>query len=108
MLPNMDPKQMERMMKQMGINSRQIPASRVVIETDSENLIIENPQITEISMQGQKSYQIAGTIRSESLISEEDIRMVMDQAGVDKEKAVESLKKHKGDIAAAIMELKSE
>ncbi|HIH23373.1 TPA: nascent polypeptide-associated complex protein [Candidatus Micrarchaeota archaeon] len=106
MLPNTDPKQMERMMKQMGINSRQIPASRVVIETDSENLIIENPQITEISMQGQKSYQIAGTIHSESRISEEDIKMVMEQAGVDKEKATESLKKSKGDIAAAIMDLK--
>ena len=38
----MDPRQMKRMMKQMGIDSKDIDAKRVIIETESSNIIIEN------------------------------------------------------------------
>ena len=39
---------------------------------------------------------------------EEDVQTVVDQAGVDKDAALEAIKKHKGDIAAAILDLKGE
>jgi nascent polypeptide-associated complex subunit alpha len=105
MMPNLDPKQMERMMRQMGINSRNLSASRVVIETEGQKIVISSPQVTEITMQGQKSYQIAGQVSVESSLSEEDVKMVMEQAHVDRDKAVEALKKSNGDIAEAIVSL---
>jgi len=62
-------------------------------------------------MMGQYTYQINGkeTIRaisSEPDISEEDINTVMEQAEVDEETAKAAIKKHNGDLAQAIMELK--
>ncbi len=37
-----DPRQMKRMMQQMGIKSEEIPARRVIIEKDDEKIVIEN------------------------------------------------------------------
>ena len=107
MMPNMNPAQMQKIMKQMGINSLEIPATRVVIETEGGNYIISNPQVTEVTMQGQKSYQIAGTVLFEEGMKEEDVKMVMEQGNVERDKAVDALKKTKGDIAQAILDLQS-
>ncbi|MEM4195460.1 MAG: nascent polypeptide-associated complex protein [Candidatus Anstonellales archaeon] len=104
MMPNMDPKQMAKLMKQMGINTSQIDAKEVIIETDEKRIVIENPQVIEISMQGQKSYQISGKVKEEEkLFSEEDINLVIEQANCTREEAVKALKETKGDIAEAIM-----
>ncbi|MEK6981414.1 MAG: nascent polypeptide-associated complex protein [Candidatus Micrarchaeota archaeon] len=102
----MDPRQMGKMMKQMGINTNTIAARRVIIETDDKNIIISNPEVTEIAMQGQKSYQIAGTISYEETIKEEDVTLVIEQTSCTKEQAIEALKKSNGDIAEAIIILK--
>ncbi len=101
----MSPAQMQKMMKQMGINSREIAATRVVIETPEGNYVVSTPQVTEITMQGQKSFQVAGSVSFEEGMKEEDVQMVMEQAKVDREKAVDALKKSKGDIAEAILSL---
>jgi len=106
MPPGMDPRKMQQLMKQMGIDSEELSAKRVVIETDSEKLIIEEPQVTKITMQGNTSFQIAGKIRKEESISEDDVKMVAEQAGVSEDKAKEALKDCKGDIAEAILKLK--
>lgn len=104
MMPNIDPRQMEQLMRKMGMSSKQLSAKRVIIETEEEqNIVIEDPQVTEITMQGQKSFQISGNVSYKSSISEEDIKMVMDQAGVSKEAAAEALKKSNGDLAEAIL-----
>lgn len=105
MMPNLDPKQMEKMMRQMGINSRNIPATRVIIETEGQRLIVSEPQVTEITMQGQKSFQIAGKVSTEDSLNEEDVKMVMEQAQVDHDKAMAALKKSNGNIAEAIVSL---
>ncbi len=102
----MDPKQMQKMMKQMGINTTEIDAKRVVIETDSENIVITEPSITQIEMQGQKSYQISGKVSTEQAIKEDDVKMIMEQAGVPRSEALAALKEANGDIAEAIMRLK--
>ena len=96
-------RQMKRMMKQMGINSTEIQAKRVIIEKEGENIIIENPNITKIDAQGDVSYQISGEEKQETAISEEDINLVMGQANVDKETAENALKEKNGDIAEAIL-----
>ena len=102
----MDPKQMQKMMKQMGINTVEIDAKRVIIETDSENIVITEPSVTQIEMQGQKSYQISGKVSVEQAIKEDDVKMIMEQAGVSREDALAALKEANGDIAEAIMKLK--
>jgi len=103
MMPGMDPKQMEKLMKQMGIKSRNISAAKVTIESDEGTIIVENPQITEITMQGKKSFQISGDVKVEEQIKEEDITLVMDQAGCTKDEAVKALEEKNGDIAEAIL-----
>lgn len=105
MMPNMNPKQMQQLMKQMGINSREISAKRVVIETENEKIVISEPQITEITAQGQKSFQIQGKIFTEASISPEDVKMVVEQTKCSEEQAKEALKKSNGDIAQAILAL---
>ena len=103
MIPGgMDPKKMQAMMRQMGIKSEEIPAKTVTIETDSEKIIIDNPQVTKISMQGQESFQIAGSVRIEENKSE-DIKMIVEQTGCTSEQAEEALSKSDGDIAQAII-----
>jgi nascent polypeptide-associated complex subunit alpha len=105
MLGGMDPKQMAKMMKQMGINTKEIPADRVIIEGAEEKIIIEEPQIVEIIAQGQSSFQISGKVRKEEKVNEEDVALIMEKTGVLREKAIEALKNAKGDLAEAILAL---
>lgn len=106
MIPGgMDPKKMQAMMRQMGIKSEEIPSSKVVIETESGALVIENPQVVKVTMQGQTSFQISGDVKKEERISDEDIKMVMEQAGCSDEDARAALEKNEGDIAQAILSL---
>ena len=106
MFGGIDPKKMQAVMKQMGISQQEIDASRVVIEkTDGNKIIIENPSIQKIKMQGNESFQISGEILEETEISEEDIQTIMEKTGVGKEIAKKTLEKTKGDLAEAILEL---
>ncbi|MDD3178333.1 MAG: nascent polypeptide-associated complex protein [Candidatus ainarchaeum sp.] len=107
MFPNMgglDPRRMQSMMKQMGIENKEISAKRVIIETNDSKIIILEPQVTKITMQGQSSFQISGDIQEskELIIPQEDIDMVSTQANISKEKAKKLLEETKGDIAKAI------
>ena len=60
-------------------------------------------------MMGQESFQITGEIeeRSEGKFSEDDIKMVAEQAGVSAEDAKKALLEF-GDIAEAIIHLKKD
>jgi nascent polypeptide-associated complex subunit alpha len=104
MIPGgMDPKKMQAVMRQMGIKSEDIPATNVTIETDSQKYIIESPQVVKVSMQGQISFQISGIVKVEEKTSDEDIKMVMEQAGCSEEDAKAALEKSGGDIAESIV-----
>lgn len=96
------------MMKQMGIAQEEVSASKVIIEKkDGGKLIIDEPSVIKIKMQGQTSFQITGEEKEESEevgISEDDINTVTEKTGCSKEKAKESLEKT-GDLAESIMEL---
>jgi len=100
---------MQAMMKQMGISQQEINASRVIIEKEEGGrIIIENPSVTKVVMQGQDTFQIAGDHFEESAeendISEEDIKTIVQKTGVSEEEAREALERT-GDLAEAIMEL---
>ena len=102
-----NPKQMQAMMKQMGINQQDIPSLRVIIEKeDGGKLIINDPSVLRIKMQGQESFQITGDVSEEESkkFSEEDIKIVMEKTSCSKEKAITALEKT-GDLAEAILEL---
>ncbi len=115
MLPgmNMNSKQMKAAMKKMGIQQEEIDASRVIIEVGDTRLVFDSPQVSKVNMMGSQTYQVVGEPREESIdsspdISEEDISMVAEQAGVSEEKAKEAIERSKGDLAEAIMELQGE
>ncbi len=108
MMPGgMDPKKMQALMKQMGIRSEEIQSSRVVIETPDGEIVIEEPQVVQITMQGQKSFQISGKVKHTEKATGEDIKMVMEQTGCSEEEAKVALEKSGGDIAEAIVSLGS-
>lgn len=103
---NINPTQMKSMMKQMGINQKEIDAVRVIIEKENENIIIENPSVIEINMQGNKSWQISGDEHIEEKgISDEDVKIVMEKTGVSEVNARKALEKANGDLSEAIIEL---
>lgn len=99
----MDPKKMQSMMRQMGIKSENISSSKVVIYTENGNLVIEDPEVVQITMQGQKSFQISGTVKTETTISEADVELVMKETNCSAEEAKDALEKSNGDIAQAIL-----
>ncbi len=112
MMPNMDPRMLKRMMDSMGIKNTPVDATRVIIECNDKNIIIEGPEVSIIEAQGTKTFQISGGEISEKdnsklEISEEDVEFVMAQSGVkDKDEVLSSIEESNGDIAAAILKLK--
>lgn len=109
----MNSRSMAKAMKRMGIQQTELNAKEVIIRLEDKELVFANPQVAKVNMMGQETFQVIGTpeersISTEPEISEEDIQTVVEQTGVEKEKALEAIKKHKGDIAAAILELKPE
>ena len=109
----MNPRAMKQAMKRMGIQQQDIEATEVIIKTEDKEIVIANPQVAKVNMMGQETYQVVGeaqerAISKEPEINEEDIKTVMEQTGADQEKAKETIQKHNGDLAAAIMELKEQ
>ena len=104
-----NPKQMEKMMRQMGVQSENIDAVRVIIECPDKRLVINGPQVTKVKMQGQESLQVVGTIEEEATerFRPEDVQMIVDQTGCSEDEAKTALEKE-GDIAKAILSLKKD
>ncbi|MBI2124663.1 nascent polypeptide-associated complex protein [Candidatus Pacearchaeota archaeon] len=105
---NIDPKKMQQMMKQLGMKQEAIDAKRVVIEQDDKNIVIDNPSVSKIQMQGQETWQITGETReeaNEAETTENDIRTVIEKTGKGRKEAEDALKKADGDLAQAIIEL---
>jgi nascent polypeptide-associated complex subunit alpha len=109
MLPGINPKKMQSMMKQMGISQEEIDASKVIIETESKNIIIENPAVIKINMQGQESFQITGEVSeqeiSDSNTYKNDIQTIIEKTKCSKEEAEKSLKESNNDLTEAILNL---
>ena len=111
-MPNMDPRTLKRMMDSMGIKNTPIDALRVIVECNDKDIIIENPDVSIIEAQGQKTFQISGGSISEKdkikiEINEEDINFISEQTGIkDIDKIKEVIEETNGDIAKAILKLK--
>ena len=119
----MNPRKMEQMMKQMGIDASEIDAEEVVIRTsDGTELVFENPDVTRMDARGQQTYQIIGEPEereaaesgedapsneggAESAVPEGDVEIVVQRTGASPEDARAALEAADGDLAAAISAL---
>jgi nascent polypeptide-associated complex subunit alpha len=113
MMPGMNPRQMQQMMRQMGIQQVDVPATQVIIITPEKRIIIDRPQVAKVNAMGQQTWQVTGPAREEALdttpeIDEDDIQTVMGQTGVSKASALKAITEAKGDLAEAILRLKEE
>lgn len=97
---------MQAAMKQLGMSQEEISASRVTIEkSDNNKIIIENPTVVKLKIQGQESFQISGEVKEEQIISEEDIKTIVEKTNASKEEARKALENAGGDLAETILKL---
>lgn len=110
-----NPREAKRMMQRMGLNMEQVAdVEEVIIRTRSKEVIIKEPEVSILQVQGQKMFQVAGgqisekTVERKSIaIGEEDVRLVADQTGKSMEEARKALEESGGDLAKAILLLQS-
>lgn len=109
MFGKINAKQIEKVMKQMGMSQEPLDVKRVIFELEDIKLVIDEPSVTKVMMQGQETYQVQGEAREESveeeLFSDEDVDIVKEKTGKSEEEVRKVLEENKGDIAGAIMEL---
>ncbi|MFW5911145.1 MAG: nascent polypeptide-associated complex protein [Halolamina sp.] len=120
----LNPRKMQQMMKQMGIDVEELDAEEVIIRTADEELYFDGAQVTKMDAQGQETYQIVGepNVRetgaddAEALdkgaddseddgIPDADVEIVAQRAGVTESTAREALAENDGDLAAAVSQL---
>ena len=126
-MARMDSRNARRMMQRMGMQMQELSGvTRVIIQSPGKEIVIEQPTVTSINVQGQKMYQITGgrateratqTISTQGVASavekpqlqipEEDVLLVAQQSKVSMEKARETLIKCDGDLARAILMLQT-
>ena len=113
MFPGMNPREMQKAMKRLGISQEEIDAEEVIIKTPSKELVIRNPHVSKVNIMGQETLQISGDIievekQETAEISEDDISTVIEQTNCNREKAIQSLKEVNGNLAEAILSLQKE
>ena len=105
MLPKINPKQLEKIAKKIGMEMENIDAEKVVIECPNKKIEIINPVVSRIKMGEQESFQVVGEVKERSKFSEEDIEIVAEKANISRGEA-EKLLEETGDIALAIKKAK--
>ena len=114
----MNQRNAERMMRQMGMKLDDIgDVTEVILKLPDKELVIENPTVSVIDMQGQRIYQIVGgkpierSLKSGTeaapKIKEEDVLLVAQQANVTPDLARSALEETGGDLAQSIILLKT-
>lgn len=110
----LSPREARRMMQRMGLSMDTVPdVEQVIIKTAGKEIIIENPEVAVVDIQGQKMFQVAGgkitekAVERKLVIPEEDVRLVADQTGKSLEEARKALEECEGDLAKAILLLQS-
>ena len=121
-------RQMEMMMRRLGMKSESVDqVEEVIVRTRTTEHVFREPEVTILTVQGVRTYQVVGTpeVRPRGTAPpaspapgpaaplpptgppEEDIQLVMEQAGVEREDAVEALRQTDGAPAEAILHLLS-
>jgi len=121
-----DPRKMEQMMQQMGIDMDELDAEEVVIKTADAEYVFDAPDVTKMDARGQATYTVVGDpeerprgaggdasaveaaeedAADEGGIPAEDVEMVQMRTGASEAEAREALEDNDGDLAAAVAEL---
>ncbi len=116
----MNPRQMQRAMRSMGIKQNNIEdVTEVIIRTKDKDIVITNAEVVCVDVKGSKSYQISGTetemtpgsaggVSAGPSFPNEDIELVMSQTNCDRDKAIAALEETDGQPAEAIIKIMSE
>ena len=115
-MKGVNPRQMKQAMKKMGISNVTIEAYEVIIRCKDKDIVIKNPDVNAMTMQGSTSYQISGDViermpgedTSGPSFPDEDIELVMSQTQCDRAKAIEALTAAEGQPAEAILKIMTE
>ncbi len=108
MMPNMDPRQLNKLMKRMGMSVEEMEGvEEVIIKTSDAEYIFRDAEVTVMNVKGQKTYQIAGSPEIVKKMNEEDAKLVAEKTGKSMEEAKKALEEADGDIAQAIISLSS-
>jgi nascent polypeptide-associated complex subunit alpha len=104
-------REMRRMLDKMGLDMKTMDnVEEVIIKTDTKELYLVKPQVIEMKGKDSTIFQVVASDIEEKQrevpsFKEEDIILVMQQANVSREKAVQALTESKGDMAQAILGL---
>ena len=104
-------REMRRMLGKMGLEMNEMEGiEEVIIKTDTKEMYLIKPQVVEMKGKDNTTFQIIATDIEEEKreipsFKEEDMVLVMQQANVSREKAIQALTDSKGDIAQAILTL---
>ncbi|WP_227375665.1 nascent polypeptide-associated complex protein [Haladaptatus halobius] len=121
----LNPRKMQEMMKQMGIEVDDVDAEEVIIRTgDGEELVFSDPEVTRMDARGQQTYQIVGDAEtrkasggaggtsvdqsaadSAGAVPDADVEIVAQRTGASEDEAREALVATDGDLAAAVERL---
>jgi nascent polypeptide-associated complex subunit alpha len=99
------------MLDKMGLEMQDIGnIEEVIIKTESRELYLLKPQVIQMKGKENTIFQVIASeieerVRDVPSIREEDIILVIQQANVGREKAIQALTDAKGDIAQAIISL---
>ncbi|MFB6106084.1 MAG: nascent polypeptide-associated complex protein [Halobacteriaceae archaeon] len=123
----LNPRKMQQMMEQMGIEMDELDAEEVIIRTADEDLVFEDPDVTRMDARGQQTYQVVGEPDArprsdedgapavESAededeataggVPDEDVAIVAQRTSASEADARAALEAESGDLAAAIARL---
>ncbi len=112
-MPNIDSRMIKKAMKKMGMSQQELDdVNEVIIMCSDKKIVINNPNVTKVTMGGQETFQVIGDAEEqpfkekEAEITKDDIKTVMEQTGCNKKEAAEAIKRNNNDLAQAIIELK--
>lgn len=122
-----DPRQLQRMMRQLGMTTETVEGvEEVIIRTADKEHVLSHPEVAILTVQGVRTYQVVGAVKVRPRTAgatppaaegpaapvpasagppEEDIQLVMEQAHVSREEAKEALFVSHGAPAEAILSL---
>jgi len=104
-------REMRRMLDKMGLEMKDLGnIEEVIIKTETKELYLLKPQVVEMKGKDSTIFQVVATDIEEKqrdvpVLKEEDIILVMQQANVTREKAIQALIDANGDMAQAILNL---
>ncbi len=105
-----NPRQAKMMMRQLGYKELE-GVEEVIIRTASKEYVIRSPGVAEMTVQGQKVFQVVGQAEVMERagvgpsIPEEDVRLVMERTGASADAARKALQECDGEPAEAIIKL---